>query len=276
MRYTKLQLKDEAFSGEEFQLEKDSKGVLKTVPVPEKIEFYYNFGAYISHQNDGRNFLTVLYNIVKKMMLKKKLNLLKESNENLNSVLDFGCGIGDFVGFSSEKKLKAEGVEPTSIAFDKAKKRGLSVYKSIQESKATYDAITLFHVLEHVEDYDETIHELVERLNPEGHMLIAVPNYKSYDARYYKDKWAAWDVPRHLWHFSKKDIEEIGKRHNLELIKIEPMLWDAFYISMISESYKGNMKLKGIYRGLLSNLKAVKTKEFSSNLFLLKKGPSMD
>jgi len=102
-------------------------------------------------------------------------------------------------------------------------------------------------------------------------LLIAVPNYKSHDAEHYKEKWAAWDVPRHLWHFNRENIKDLAKQHNLELIKIKPMPFDAFYISMVSESYKGNTKVKGLWRGLISNLKAIHTKEYSSNLFLLQK-----
>lgn len=271
MEYSKLKIKDEAFTKKEFHLERDENGVLQTIPKPENLSDYYNFGGYISHQSDKKTFLHSIYNLVKQYMFQTKLQLIKSQSKEINSVLDFGCGTGDFVKYLKSKKIQAEGIEPTETAFQKAKENGVKVYKKIQEVEKNFDAITLFHVLEHVEDYNKTLQDLVLKLNSKGRLLIAIPNYKSYDANYYKEKWAAWDVPRHLWHFNRENIKELAEQHNLKLIKIRPMLFDAFYISMVSESYRGKSKLKGIWRGLISNLRAIQTKEYSSNLFLLQK-----
>ncbi|WP_245686462.1 class I SAM-dependent methyltransferase [Psychroflexus sediminis] len=204
-------------------------------------------------------------------MFKTKLKCLINHSEKIESVLDFGCGTGEFITYLQKKGIKAEGVEPTSVAFQKAIEKDIKVYKDISEIQGNYDAITLFHVLEHVKNYEETLNQLLTKLNSRGLLLIAVPNYNSDDAKYYKEKWAAWDVPRHLWHFSRDNIKDLADRHNLELVKIRPMPFDAFYISMVSETYKGNSKLKGLWRGLVSNMKAIQTKEFSSNLFILQK-----
>lgn len=271
MEYSKLTIKDEAFSGEEFSLIKDKYGVLKTSPQPKNIAPYYNFSTYISHQSEKRTVITWIYNTVKKLMLRSKLRLLLGFKKDIHKVLDVGCGTGDFIEFLENRNIKAEGIEPTPIARERARKKKLHVHHSIDECKDTFDAITLFHVLEHVENYDETIGQLIAKLNPKGLMLIAVPNHKSYDAKHYKEKWAAWDVPRHIWHFNKSNIIDLGRRHNLELIKINGMPWDAFYISMISEAYKENLKLKGLFIGLISNIYALKSKEYSSNLFLFQK-----
>ena len=271
MEYSKLTIKDEAFSGEKFNLIKDEYGVLKTNPQPKDITPYYNFDTYISHQSEKRTGITWVYNTVKELMQRSKLRLLLNFRKDIHKVLDVGCGTGDFIEFLESKYIKAEGIEPTPIARDKAKKKNLHVYRKIDDCENTFDAITLFHVLEHVENYNKTIDQLIKKLKPNGLILIAVPNYKSYDANYYKDKWAAWDVPRHLWHFNKSDMLDLGKRHNLELLKIKGMPWDAFYISMVSEAYKGNSKLKGVFTGLLSNFFALATKEYSSNLFLFQK-----
>jgi 2-polyprenyl-3-methyl-5-hydroxy-6-metoxy-1,4-benzoquinol methylase len=271
MDYTKLTIKDEAFTKEEFRLKLDKNGVLQTTPVPENLSGYYNFGGYISHQSNQKSLLHLLYNLVKRRMFKTKLNVLKNYSTGINSMLDFGCGTGDFVKFVKDKKLIAEGIEPNPIAFQKAKEKGIKVYNDVSEVSKTFDAITLFHVLEHVEDYDRTLENLISKLNPGGLILIAVPNYKSYDAKYYKEKWAAWDVPRHLWHFNKDNIKQIGLHHNLELIKIRPMPFDAIYISMVSESNVSGYKAAGIWRGIISNLAAKQTKEYSSHMFLFKK-----
>lgn len=271
MDYSKLIIKDEAFTKEEFRLERDENGILETRPRPNDLSKYYNFGGYISHLSNKKTLIHKLYTVVKQYMFKAKFNLIKSHSAELNSVLDFGCGTGDFLNYIKNKNINAEGVEPTRLAFQKAKENGIKVYKEISEVEKTYDAISLFHVLEHVDNYNETLKELVSRLNSKGVLLIAVPNYKSHDALYYKEKWAAWDVPRHLWHFSKDDIKDLAKQHNLELIKISPMPFDAIYISMVSESNRNGLNISGIFRGIVSNLLAFRTKEYSSHMFLLKK-----
>lgn len=271
MKLEKLKIRDEAFTKEEFSLITDGNGVLKTIPKPENLSKYYDFGGYISHQTEQKSIIHSIYNLVKNQMFKTKLRLLIKHCKGLNSVLDVGCGTGEFITYLKSKLIHADGVEPTLVAYQKTEEKEIKVYKELSQVKKTYDAITLFHVLEHVDDYDKTIEDLITKLNSKGLLLIAVPNYKSHDAEYYKEKWAAWDVPRHLWHFNRENIKNLAKRHNLELIKIKPMPFDAFYISMISESYKGNSKIKGLWRGLISNLKAIYTKEYSSNLFLLQK-----
>lgn len=271
MDYSKLTIKDEAFTKDKFNLIVDDSGVLKTDPRPNNLADYYNFGDYISHQSDKKTLLHSVYNLVKLRMFKIKLDLIKEYENEIEKVLDFGCGTGDFVKYVESKNIKAEGIEPNPIAFKKAEINKVRVHKNLKEIESKFDAITLFHVLEHVNDYNKTLEDLISKLNSNGLLLIAVPNYKSYDANYYKEKWAGWDVPRHLWHFNRKNIKVLAEKHNLELIKIKPMPFDAFYISMISEAYNGNSKAKGIWRGLISNVSALKSKEYSSNLFLLQK-----
>jgi len=271
MDYSKLELRDEAFTKDKFNLIVDENGVLKTDPRPENLADYYNFGDYISHQSNKRTFTHRIYNLVKRRMFKTKFDLLREHQSKIETVLDFGCGTGDFLSYLETKEIKGEGVEPNETAFQKAKNNKVEVHKNLETIDEKFDAITLFHVLEHVDDYNKTLKELISKLNPKGLLLIAVPNYKSYDANYYKEKWAAWDVPRHLWHFNRENIKVLAEKHNLESIKIRPMSFDAFYISMISETYKGNSKAKGILRGLISNISALWSKEYSSNLFLLQK-----
>ncbi|WP_245539736.1 class I SAM-dependent methyltransferase [Psychroflexus tropicus] len=271
MDITKLKIKDEAYTGDEFELRKDSNQVLYTYPKPLTLSEYYNFGDYISHQSEKKSIINKVYNLVKKRMFQTKLKRIKDYTTKLNTVLDYGCGTGDFVEFLNHKQISAEGFEPTPLAYQKALSRNIPVYNKKEQLGSGYDVITLFHVLEHVEDYQATIAQLKEILKPEGNLVIAVPNYNSYDAKYYREKWAAWDVPRHLWHFSKQNIKHIAQQNELEVVDILPMPFDAYYISMISESYKGNPKVLGLWRGWLSNLKAKSTKEYSSNMFILRR-----
>ena len=271
MDVTEMNIKDEAFTKESFKLKRDKLGVLATQPKPEQLDKYYEFKDYISHKEKSNSFLDLIYDLVKSLMFKRKLEILRLNHPGIKSVLDFGCGTGDFVSYLSKKGIRNTGVEPTKKAFEQAEKTDIKIYKDLNKVDGTFDAITLFHVLEHVEDYIKVLENLKAKLNPGGLLVIAMPNYKSYDACYYKEKWAAWDVPRHLWHFTKQDLSTIADLLNLELIQIRPMSFDAYYISMVSESYKGDHKLKGLYRGFLSNRKAKISGEYSSNIFVMKK-----
>jgi len=270
MDVTEMNIKDEAFTKESFKLERDKLGVLATQPKPDDLTKYYEFKDYISHKEKSHSFMDLIYDVVKSVMFKRKLEILRLNHPGIKSVLDYGCGTGDFVSYLSKKGIRSTGVEPTKKAFEQAEKTDIKIYKDLNKVDGTFDAITLFHVLEHVEDYIKVLENLKEKLNPEGLLVIAVPNYKSYDACYYKEKWAAWDVPRHLWHFKKQDFTTIANLLNLELIQIRPMPFDAYYISMVSESYKRNHKVKGFYRGWKSNRKAKMSGEYSSNIFVLK------
>jgi 2-polyprenyl-3-methyl-5-hydroxy-6-metoxy-1,4-benzoquinol methylase len=269
MDVTEMIVKDEAFTKESFKLIRDKLGILKTKPKPKDLTKYYEFEDYISHKENSISLVDIIYDLVKSLMFNTKLKILKSNQPDIKSVLDYGCGTGEFASYLSKKGIRSSGVEPTKKAFDQANKAGVKLHKDLNKVEGTFDAITLFHVLEHVEDYIKVLKDLKAKLNPGGLLVIAVPNYKSYDACYYKEKWAAWDVPRHLWHFKRQDFSSIAELLNLKLVHVKPMRFDAYYISMISESYKGNHKLKGVYRGWKSNRKAKKTGEYSSNIFVM-------
>ena len=166
-----------------------------------------------------------------------------------------------------------DGVEPNSkakkIAEDKSE---LHLKNSIEEINAQYDVITMWHVLEHVPNLLEYIAKLKLLLKENGVLIVAVPNHKSYDATYYKEWWAAYDVPRHLWHFSKKSISVLFGKAEMKIEKIVPMYFDSFYVSLLSEKYKTGSSnfIKAFFIGLLSNLKAISTKEYSSLIYIIK------
>lgn len=238
------------------------------------IDKYYQSFNYISHTDANKSLFDKVYNKIKKYTIKQKWKQIIDCKKNIKTVLDVGCGTGDFLVHAKKIGFIADGVEPNKKAQELAQQKKINVVTNIEELKnKKYDVITLWHVLEHVCNYDEYIFQLKQMLNPDGLLIIAVPNFYSYDAKYYQNYWAAWDVPRHIWHFSKKAIQIIFKKHQLKIIQIKPMYFDAFYISLLSEEYKtGNKKLlKAFCIGFVSNLKAIFTKEYSSNTFFIKK-----
>jgi 2-polyprenyl-3-methyl-5-hydroxy-6-metoxy-1,4-benzoquinol methylase len=221
--------------------------------------------------------------MVKNYTIKQKVQLIGSFTTSDISILDIGCGTGDFLVACKDRGWEVEGIEPNEKARHLASNKlqllnnpkSDKVHHDILElvkNKRKYDVISMWHVLEHVTNLSEYIEYLKSLLKPNGILLIAVPNFNSFDADYYKEHWAAYDVPRHLWHFSKKSIDLLFKKTNLQVIKTIPMKFDSYYVSLLSEKYKtGNSNfLRALYIGSLSNLKAIWSKEYSSLIYVLK------
>lgn len=248
--------------------------MLVTNPVPKNLAGYYKSETYISHTDSKKTFLDKVYQFVKNSTLKKKLKLVNSFRTTSKNILDVGAGTGDFLKVCQNDSWKVFGVEPSLTARKIAKGKGVFLTEELfQIENRKFDVITLWHVLEHVEKLPESILKFKELLCDQGRLIIAVPNYKSDDAKYYKEFWAAFDVPRHLWHFSQNAIHKIFNKEKMVVEKIIPMKYDAYYVSLLSEKYKtGKMNLmKAFYRGFISNLKARSTTEYSSLIYVLKK-----
>lgn len=274
-----LWLKDEFLSKEDFHIcECLSCGLLYTMPRPnkEKIGEYYKSEEYYSHQENKKGFIPRLYESVKKVNLKHKYNLATQGL-NVGKMLDIGCGVGDFLHTAEEHSWTCTGVEPSedakAIAKTKTKANIINSEDMEKIPDATFDLITMWHVLEHVDNLKWQIEQLHRLTKTKGRIVIAVPNYKSYDAQYYKELWAAYDVPRHLSHFNKNVLTKIFKSKNLELVRTDKLIWDAYYISYMSEQYKQHKfpLLKGAFRGCISNCKARHTNEWSSMVYIFEK-----
>lgn len=271
-----LSVKDYLVSGESFDLVHDTDlDFLKTFPQPkiEELPKYYESQEYISHTDEKRGLISSLYQLVKKWSLQKKAKLILQQLGDVGSLLDVGAGTGDFLKVAKEKGWQVHGMEPNKNAAKLALEKGIDLKASLNDFEVKqFDVVTLWHVLEHIPDLEETILKLAALVKPQGALIIAVPNFKSFDARYYGKFWAAYDVPRHLWHFSKKSMKNLFAE-NFHLKKIEPMIFDSFYVSLLSEKYKTGRKfsLKAFWIGLLSNIKAKRSKEYSSHIYCFKK-----
>ena len=270
-----LKTKDYAVTGENFELRYDEDfDMLVTHPQPKVLDKYYESDGYISHTDSSTSVIDKIYQAVKRYNLSKKVQLISRYAKGKKTLLDFGAGTGDFLLTAKSGNWAVTGVEPNAGARSKATGKGITLFESLAEIETQkFQVITLWHVLEHVPDLQEHIKVLIEKLEGEGTLIIAVPNFKSHDAQHYKHLWAAYDVPRHLWHFSRTAIEKLFEPHGMKLISARPMLFDAFYVSLLSEKYKTGKQnyLKAIYRGLKSNLKAWRTKDYSSLIYILQK-----
>ncbi|QAA82213.1 class I SAM-dependent methyltransferase [Aequorivita sp. H23M31] len=249
--------------------------LLETFPQPPASALikYYESEEYISHTDDKKGLLAGLYQIVKKWSLRNKTSLIFKQNSGIGSLLDVGAGTGEFLKVARSKGWKVQGMEPSSKAAILAKAKDLELKNSLSDFKGEqFDVVTLWHVLEHIPDLEETINKLSSLVKLNGTLIIAVPNFKSFDASHYGKFWAAYDVPRHLWHFSKLAIEKLF-RENFELERIEPMIFDSFYVSLLSEKYKSGNKfsIRAFWIGLKSNFSAKRSKEYSSHIYCLRK-----
>lgn len=269
-----LNCKDHSVSKESYELLKNIEyDMLVTSPVPSDLENYYKSEEYISHTDSRKSLLDKIYQSVRKYTLQKKLALLNSFQTDNKKVLDIGSGTGDFLLTCRKDGWSVFGVEPNKEARKISEIKEVKVSRSIHTVlEKNFDIITLWHVLEHVENLEEYISLLKEKLSPNGKLIIAVPNYKSYDANHYKEFWAAFDVPRHLWHFSQKSIEKLFSSVSMKIEKTLPMRFDSYYVSILSEKYKRgkNNFFKAFWVGFLSNYKAKKTKEYSSLIYILK------
>lgn len=281
-----MKIKDHFLTQEKFELrETEISGILKTHPIPENLEKYYESKDYISHHQDNKNVKEIIYKFLQKFNLKYKKKILQKAvnhkqyshkQKKTTAVLDYGCGAGEFIKFIAEDDYITFGYEPNENArnFARQKNNKTKFISNLDEIKnGSLDIITLWHVFEHIENQGEILSKFYQKLKPHGKLIIAVPNHTSYDGQKYKEFWAAYDVPRHIYHFSKKGMLQLMNNKKWKVEKIAPLLLDAFYISMLSEKYKRNSLfwLFGTINGAISNLKAQKTGEFSSLIYFIKK-----
>lgn len=270
-----LKTKDFSVSGEAFELYRDEGlDMLVTKPQPQNLGPYYESEDYISHTDATSTFTDRLYQLVKAKNLKNKVQLIENQCVKCKILLDLGAGTGDFLITAQNSGFRVTGIEPNAKARKLAEQKGVHLLESLKEvSGQKFQAITLWHVLEHLPNLEEQITTLANLLEEDGVLIIAVPNFKSFDAKHYKSYWAAFDVPRHLWHFSRTSIAKLFAPHQLEVVKIKPMWFDAFYVSMLSEKYKDNKLylISAFFVGLWSNFRAIFTKEHSSLIYILKR-----
>ena len=271
-----ITVKDFSVSGESFSLLLNEEyQILKTHPQPtlDKLGSYYEFEDYISHTDGKRTLFEKMYHFIKRKAIRDKVSLINSYQPLKGRILDIGAGTGDFLLECKNQNWDILGIEPNDKAKGIAVGKGIKFGDTIEKLESnSFDVITMWHVLEHVPDVEHQVAELKRLLKPSGTIIIAVPNFKSYDAKYYKEFWAAYDVPRHLWHFSKTAIEKLFDKQNMNLEDIKPMWFDSFYVSLLSEKYKsGKMNfISGFFIGLISNVSGLFKKEFSSHIYVLK------
>lgn len=274
-----LRVQDYFLSKEEFDImECEDCGLLFTEPrpAPEAIGKYYQSDEYYSHQENKKGLIPKIYEAVKTVNLRNKVKMAVQGMPP-GKLLDIGCGVGDFLCQVKRQGWEVTGIEPSDDAKNIAEKRlgfrPLPPTASDQLEDGVFDVITLWHVLEHVDDLETQTSEIKRLLRPGGRLVIALPNFQSFDCQYFKEKWAAWDVPRHLNHFAPETLKNMMKSLGFVHQDTKKLVWDAYYISFLSERYSGKSLplVRGAWVGLRSNLHARRSGMYSSLVYLFEK-----
>lgn len=274
-----LELEDYFLSKESFEISLCAEcGFKFTNPVPRETDLpkYYESDEYISHSNTTKGFVNKIYQLVRNHSIKRKAGIATHKISN-GEALDIGCGTGDFLNELSRRGWKVKGIEPNKTARNNAINNfGLDVSDEQQLFKFGangFDVITMWHVLEHVYNLDKHLSQIKKILRKDGRLIIALPNADSMDANIYKNYWAAYDVPRHLHHFNQASFKKLMEKYEFEIIKIKPMIFDSFYISMLSEKYKSGKinYLNAFFNGLKTDVYGLLNKKYYSSLIYVLK-----
>lgn len=273
-----LKTKDYFLTNEEFTLVRClSCSFVFTNPRPpdEELSKYYKSSDYLSHTARKRNAKDIVYQALRAVNIRKKYKLVNRFAKG-KTILDIGSGTGELLAYFKKQGWNVKGIEPDRMARNFAReKHYLEIYENDKLSTfpdKSFDIITLWHVLEHIPDLNKTIENIREKLTEDGYCIIAVPNIESTDFKHYQDKWAALDVPRHLYHFSPDTIRLLLDKHGFKIVETQPMKFDAYYVSLLSEKYlnKKFPPLNALRKGYGLNKKAKKKNNYSSMIFVAK------
>ena len=267
-----IETKDYLVTHEPFFVEEKENGISFTHPVvaDEEIDKYYNTADYLSHSSN-KTLMSFFFNFFSKIMVKKKTFFMLGLG-GVNTYLDYGCGVGKLIDSMNKKGVASYGYDTSSLAISVCKDKSLSASSSLDDLPNQYDLISFWHSLEHVSDYAKALKKSKQMLSKNGNVVVALPNYDSFDAKFYSKFWAAYDAPRHRVHFTKKGFIKAAGQLGFDVVKTKPLFLDSFYISMMSEKYKQSLFyfLKGFFIGAFSNLCFFFTKQASSHVYVLK------
>ena len=244
------------------------------IPTEETIGEYYKSENYVSHSGTKKGLVNKVYHIVRNRAIKQKEKLAAKHSQE-KSILDIGCGTGDFLGYCKSQNWQTLGLEPDESARKIALENNAIEAKELnhlfQLEGNSFDVISMWHVLEHVYNLNEDIEQYKKLLKKDGTLIIAVPNCSSKDAEHYKSNWAAYDLPIHLYHFRPNNMKQLFAKHGMEVVEILPMKFDSYYISMVSEKYKGGNIFSGFWNGFKSNMAANSSNnKYSSQIYVIK------
>jgi len=273
-----MTVRDHFLSREEFdivQCEKCGFRFVNPRPLPEEIARYYQSEEYRSHDAQRGDLLSRIYRSARFFSIRFKYGIVRRYAKP-GKILDLGCGTGEFLLFCRRNGYEVTGVEPNDTASAFARDiNKIPVYQNfaeVNDEKGAFSCITMWHVLEHVHDLNGTLETIRKLLSPDGTLIVALPNCNSWDAAKYGEFWAAYDVPRHLYHFTAASLRTLMQKHFFEVRAMLPQRLDSFYITLLSRKYRtgSSSYLLALAQGFWSNLQAgMNNRGYSSQVFIL-------
>lgn len=209
-------VQDFDFSNESFELQRCARCALgQTAPMPDQatLERYYSgsyYGSGVPKFTRLVEFITVLACRIRAKNILRHISKSQADSIRLR-VLDIGCGRANLLQRLNEMGCECTGTERGEFPVD-SRLDGITILRgSLDElnfKDRSFDAVILWHVLEHLRRPFETLDEIGRITDKAGIVAIAVPNFSSLQARWFKSKWFHLDIPRHLFHF---DVENLSK-----------------------------------------------------------------
>ena len=267
---------DHAVSNETYSLQRcGSCGLIFTIAPPDSQDkqTYSKLDQELNRADNPRKRLDRLYYYARILNIRRKIRLIERlTRVSSGKLLNYGAKSGYFSSRMTDRGWKVTSLEEYHeqriFSLEMFHHRMMDIDEIDSLPPGSFDAVTLWHTLEHQEDPHTLIEKLIRLLKPNGLLFAAVPNTDSLDAAWYGSQWAAWDVPRHLLHFNTTSMIRFGLAHNLVLMHHERMPFEAFYIPMLSEKFKGNRHpiITGAVRGLKFWHKTNTDREKSSSI----------
>lgn len=271
-----FQARDHLVSGREFLIRRCTNcGMGWTVdpPAEEDAGKYYVSDEYISHTDSKQSLADRLYHLARGFMLKRKGKLVDSAvGKSAGIMMDFGSGTGYFAAFMQQRGWQVTGIELSEMARNYSVERfGIRAIGPQQVRdlpSASADCVTFWHVLEHLYDPAGWMDEVKRILKDDGRCIIALPNFASADAEWFGKRWAALDVPRHLWHFSPQAFREFAEKQGFVCESTSALPLDLFYISLLSyrNDGKGMPLARGVLTGVVIALRSLFRRDSASSL----------
>jgi 2-polyprenyl-3-methyl-5-hydroxy-6-metoxy-1,4-benzoquinol methylase len=193
-----------------------------------------------------------------------------------SKVLDIGCGNGNFLKYL----FKYGNCEVYGTEFDGNSAKRASLIKEINlkigeiqsedHPDNFFDLITMFHVFEHLADPKQVLQIIREKLKPNGHLIISIPNIDSWQSRIFKGKWLHLDPPRHLFFFKPSDLIEILKGERFDIQKIKYFSIEQNPFGMIQSILNKMQKKRDMLFEILKGNKVYASGYSKFNLFTQK------
>ena len=213
-------------------------------PKIDNISSYYPSEKYDPHYMSNKSIWIKFYHFVQFFTLRWKYSKIPDIHRSRN-LLDIGAGQGEFASFMSKRGWNVVIQDANIDIIDKNIPHDYNFVKDLQQinESESFNVITLWHSLEHIHNIKDLYSQINRLLAPEGVLLIAVPNLQAPEKKSFGVKWAAYDAPRHLYHFHPDSIKRLCMKYDFKIVRKFSLFQDSPYNILLSISNKSLIQL---------------------------------